>query len=78
MSSVPFDQLDGFIWMNGEFVKWGDAKVHVLTHGLHYAGAVFEGETVYFCGAGCKARFDAQPELYLRRSAVSEAGTATP
>lgn len=47
MASVPFDQLDGYIWMNGEFVKWGDAKIHVLTHGLHYASAVFEGERAY-------------------------------
>ncbi|MEQ8296904.1 MAG: branched-chain amino acid aminotransferase [Nitratireductor sp.] len=47
MASVPFDQLDGHIWMNGEFVAWGDAKVHVLTHGLHYASAVFEGERAY-------------------------------
>ena len=47
MASVPFDQLEGFIWMNGEFVKWADAKIHVLTHGLHYASAVFEGERAY-------------------------------
>ncbi|MVA99462.1 branched-chain amino acid aminotransferase [Nitratireductor sp. CAU 1489] len=47
MASVPFDRLDGHIWMNGEFVAWGDAKVHVLTHGLHYASAVFEGERAY-------------------------------
>jgi branched-chain amino acid aminotransferase len=47
MASVPFDQMDGFIWMNGEFVKWADAKIHVLTHGLHYASAVFEGERAY-------------------------------
>ncbi|MGD9914045.1 MAG: branched-chain amino acid aminotransferase [Rhizobiaceae bacterium] len=47
MASVPFDQLEGHIWMNGEFVKWADAKVHVLTHGLHYASAVFEGERAY-------------------------------
>ena len=47
MASVPFDQLEGFIWMNGEFVKWADAKVHVLTHGLHYASSVFEGERAY-------------------------------
>src|SRR5690349_3664414 len=47
MASVPFDQLDGFIWMNGEFVAWADAKIHVLTHGLHYASAVFEGERAY-------------------------------
>ncbi|WP_193176410.1 branched-chain amino acid aminotransferase [Oricola nitratireducens] len=47
MAGVPFDQLDGHIWMNGEFVPWKDAKIHVLTHGLHYASAVFEGERAY-------------------------------
>ena len=47
MASVPFDQLDGHIWMNGAFVNWADAKVHVLTHGLYYASAVFEGERAY-------------------------------
>lgn len=47
MAGVPFDQLDGHIWFNGEFVKWEDAKVHVLTHGLHYASSVFEGERAY-------------------------------
>lgn len=47
MASVPFDQLDGHIWFNGEFVPWKDAKIHVLTHGLHYASAVFEGERAY-------------------------------
>ena len=47
MAPVPFDQLEGFIWMNGEFIKWADAKVHVLTHSLHYGGAVFEGERAY-------------------------------
>jgi branched-chain amino acid aminotransferase len=47
MSIVPFDQRDGVIWLNGEFVPWKDAKVHVLTHALHYASAVFEGERAY-------------------------------
>ncbi|PKA41187.1 branched-chain amino acid aminotransferase [Rhizobium sullae] len=47
MASVPFDQLDGEIWFNGEFLPWKDAKIHVLTHGLHYASAVFEGERAY-------------------------------
>ncbi|KPB02944.1 branched-chain amino acid aminotransferase [Ahrensia marina] len=47
MASVPFDKLDGHIWMNGEYVKWADANVHVLTHGLHYASSVFEGERAY-------------------------------
>jgi len=47
MAAIPFDQRDGFIWQDGEFVAWKDAKVHVLTHGLHYASAVFEGERAY-------------------------------
>jgi branched-chain amino acid aminotransferase len=44
---IPFDQREGYIWYNGEFVAWKDAKVHVLNHGLHYASCVFEGERVY-------------------------------
>lgn len=47
MSAIPFDQRDGFIWQDGEFVAWKHAKIHVLTHGLHYASAVFEGERAY-------------------------------
>jgi len=47
MAAIPFDQREGFIWQAGEFVAWKDAKVHVLTHGLHYASAVFEGERAY-------------------------------
>ena len=47
MASVPFDQMDGEIWYNGDFVPWADAKFHVLSHGLHYASAVFEGERAY-------------------------------
>ena len=47
MSAIPFDQMDGQIWFNGEFVRWQDAKIHVLTHGLHYASCVFEGERAY-------------------------------
>ncbi|MBW3096089.1 branched-chain amino acid aminotransferase [Pseudohoeflea coraliihabitans] len=47
MASVPFDQLDGEIWYNGAYVPWSEAKLHVLTHGLHYASAVFEGERAY-------------------------------
>ncbi|MCA0341772.1 MAG: branched-chain amino acid aminotransferase [Proteobacteria bacterium] len=47
MSLLPFDQRDGVIWMNGKLVPWKDAKLHVLSHGLHYGGAVFEGERAY-------------------------------
>ena len=47
MSILPFDDRDGTIWMNGSLLPWRDAKLHVLSHGLHYGGAVFEGERVY-------------------------------
>ncbi len=47
MAMLPFDDRDGVIWFNGELVPWRDAKVHVLTHGLHYGSCVFEGERCY-------------------------------
>jgi branched-chain amino acid aminotransferase len=47
MSLVPFDDRDGWIWLDGELVPWREAKVHVLTHALHYASCVFEGERMY-------------------------------
>ncbi|HLZ83296.1 MAG TPA: branched-chain amino acid aminotransferase [Caulobacteraceae bacterium] len=47
MSLVPYDDRDGWIWFDGQFTPWREAKVHVLTHGLHYASAVFEGERMY-------------------------------
>ena len=47
MALVPFDDRDGLIWWDGELIPWRDAKLHVLSHGLHYASAVFEGERAY-------------------------------
>jgi branched-chain amino acid aminotransferase len=47
MPILPFDQRDGVIWMNGRIVPWNEAKLHVLSHGLHYGGSVFEGERAY-------------------------------
>lgn len=47
MAFVPFDDRDGWIWFDGEFVPWREAKTHVLTHGLHYGSSVFEGERMY-------------------------------
>ena len=47
MSTPSFDDRDGVIWLDGKFVAWRDAKVHVLTHAMHYASAVFEGERAY-------------------------------
>jgi branched-chain amino acid aminotransferase len=48
MSEVqPYDDRDGWIWFDGELVPWRDARIHVLTHALHYASAVFEGQRAY-------------------------------
>lgn len=47
MAAQPFDDRDGWVWFDGEFVPHRDAKVHVLTHALHYASCVFEGERAY-------------------------------
>ncbi|MBN8957883.1 MAG: branched-chain amino acid aminotransferase [Rhizobiales bacterium] len=45
--ALTFDQRDGVIWYDGKLIPWADAKLHVLSHGLHYASAVFEGERAY-------------------------------
>jgi branched-chain amino acid aminotransferase len=47
MSMIPFDDRDGVIWFDGELIPWRDAKLHVLSHALHYASCVFEGERAY-------------------------------
>ena len=47
MQTQPFDDRDGYIWFNGELHPWRGAKLHVLTHALHYASSVFEGERIY-------------------------------
>ena len=47
MDDPPFDNRDGTIWLDGELVPWREAKLHLLSHALHYASAVFEGERLY-------------------------------
>ncbi|WP_018997672.1 branched-chain amino acid aminotransferase [Hirschia maritima] len=47
MSILPYDDRDGWIWQDGVYVPWREAKVHILTHSLHYGSAVFEGERAY-------------------------------
>ena len=47
MALIPFDDRDGTIWFDGALIPWRDAKLHVLSHALHYASAVFEGERAY-------------------------------
>ena len=67
MSILPFDKRDGSIWMDGALVPWKDAQLHVLSHGLHYASAVFEGERAYggriFKSREHSERFRASAEL---------------
>lgn len=47
MSAIPMDSREGLIWFDGQLVQWTDARIHILTHGLHYASCVFEGERAY-------------------------------
>lgn len=47
MSLIPYDDRDGLIWLDGKLIPFRDAKLHVLTHALHYASCVFEGERAY-------------------------------
>ena len=44
---MNFEQRDGTIWFDGEFIPWNDAKIHLITHGFHYASTVFEGIRAY-------------------------------
>jgi branched-chain amino acid aminotransferase len=45
--TTAYDDRDGKIWMDGKLVEWRDANVHILTHAMHYASSVFEGERCY-------------------------------
>jgi branched-chain amino acid aminotransferase len=47
MAAQSYDRLEGVIWYDGKLVPWQDANLHVLSHGLHYASCVFEGERAY-------------------------------
>jgi branched-chain amino acid aminotransferase len=64
MASQTFDDRDGWIWLDGRMIAWRDAKVHILTHALHYASAVFEGERAY----GGKVFKSAEHSRRLRNS----------
>lgn len=62
MALVPFDDRDGFIWWDGKLIPWREAKLHVLSHGLHYGSAVFEGERSY---AGNIFKLDAHTDRLI-------------
>ena len=67
MALVPFDDRDGTIWLDGAMVPWRDAKLHVLSHGLHYASGVFEGERAY---GGNIFKLHAHSERLLRSGRI--------
>ena len=47
MQQLPFDKRSGNIWFNNELCEWQDARVHIISHGMHYASIVFDGLRVY-------------------------------
>ncbi len=67
MPTPPFDDRDGSIWYDGRLVPWREAKLHVLSHGLHYASCVFEGERVY---NGTVFRLDDHNERLLNSARI--------
>ncbi|MDJ0931557.1 branched-chain amino acid aminotransferase [Breoghania sp.] len=67
MAGPAFDQMDGEIWFDGEFIPFKDAKIHVLTHGLHYASTVFEGERAY---SGHVFKLDEHTDRLLRSAQI--------
>ena len=67
MALVPYDDRDGEIWMDGALVPWREAKLHVLSHGLHYASGVFEGERCY---AGNIFKLREHTERLIRSAAI--------
>ncbi len=67
MTLIPFDDRDGQIWMDGAMVPWREARLHVLSHGLHYASGVFEGERSY---AGNIFKLREHTERLIRSAAI--------
>lgn len=67
MTLIPFDNRDGHIWIDGSLAAWRDATLHVLSHGLHYASGVFEGERAY---GGTIFRLHEHTERLIRSAAL--------
>ena len=77
MAEMSYDELDGEIWFNGEMLPWTEAKVHILTHGLHYASAVFEGLGTYrpiFVAFAALSLLAAPLTLAIRRPSPDQRG----
>ena len=77
-----FDDRDGWIWFDGKLVPWREANVHVLTHALHYASSVFEGQRAYdgeiFKLSEHSERLRKSAELLGLRTAVVASTKSTP
>ncbi len=82
MAIIPFDDRDGTIWFDGKLVPWRDAKIHVLTHALHYASCVFEGERVYggkvFKLRSIASACSIRPQSWASRSRSAWSRSTTP
>ena len=71
MANVNFADMDGVIWFDGEMVPWREAKVHVLTHTLHYGMGVFEGVRAYHADQGTSIfRLAAHTERLFRSAKI--------
>jgi branched-chain amino acid aminotransferase len=66
---LPMDDRDGWIWLDGGLVPWREARMHVLSHGLHYASAVFEGERAY---GGRVVALEQHGDRLLRSAAIMD------
>ena len=66
-----YDDRDGWIWLDGAFVPWREANVHILTHALHYASSVFEGERCYN-GEIFKSREHGERPRYVAREGTPD------
>jgi len=71
ITMMTMDDRDGKIWMDGQWVEWRDAKVHVLTHTLHYGAGVFEGLRAYHTDKGAAIfKLEERKSLFLKKKSI--------
>jgi branched-chain amino acid aminotransferase len=68
-NTTPLELLEGYIWFDGKFLDWKDAKIHVLTHSLHYSGSIFEGQKAV---AGKVFKIEAHTDRLFRSASVMD------
>ena len=77
MDPIPFDKRSGKIWYNSKLVDWKEANLHILSHGLHYASCVFEGERVYNGEIFKLREHIVSPSKTYRKSIIEPSGTVS-